>query len=163
MRRFCSLCERFGISTPFPVTEHLLFSFVAYLADEGLSPQTVKSYVAAVRNAQLSLGLPDPCETSTFPILKRVQAGVSRLRLQQGDSARVRFPITAELLSRIRVALQTSSDPKRPLFWRSASSASSAWGSFYSRRRPSLTTVSTWGGGMLCSTIRLDPPWRGFT
>ena len=113
IRRFCSFCERFGISTPFPVTEFP----VAYLADEGLSPQTVKSYVAAVRNAQLSLGLPDPRETSAFPILKRVQAGVSHLRLQQGDSAHVRLPITAELLSRIRVALQTSSDPERPLFW----------------------------------------------
>jgi hypothetical protein len=117
MRRFCLFCERFGISTQFPVTEQLLCSFVAYLADEGLSPQTVKWYIAAVRNAQLSLGLPDPRETSAFPILKRVQARVSRLRLQQGDSARVRLPITAELLSRIRVALQTSSDPERSLFW----------------------------------------------
>jgi hypothetical protein len=163
MRLFCSFCERFGISTPFPVTEQLLCSFVPYLADKRALTSDCKIVAAAVRNAQLSLGLPDPRETSAFPILKRVQAGVSHLRLQQGDSARVRLPITAELLSRIRVALQTSSDPKRPLFWRSASSASSAWGSFYSRRRPSLTTVSTWGGGMLCSTIRLDPPWRGFT
>ena len=114
MRRFCSFCERFGISTPFPVTEQLLCSFVPYLADKRALTSDCKIVAAAVRNAQLSLGLPDPRETSAFPILKRVQAGVSRLRL---DSARVRLPITAELLSRIRVALRTSSDPERPLFW----------------------------------------------
>ena len=72
MKRFYAFCERFQIFTPFPVYEHLLCSYVAYLADDGLSPQTAKSYLAAVRNVQLSLGLPDPCEASSLPILKRV-------------------------------------------------------------------------------------------
>ena len=62
IKQFYAFC-RF---TPFPVYEQLLCSFVAYLADEGLSPQTAKSYLAAVRNVQLS---PDPCEALSLPIL----------------------------------------------------------------------------------------------
>ena len=39
MKRFYTFCKQFEIFTPFPVYEQLLCSFVAYLADEGLSPQ----------------------------------------------------------------------------------------------------------------------------
>ena len=116
VRCFCDN-QAVEIFTPFPVYEQLLCSFVAYLADEGLSPQTAKSYLAAVRNAQLSLGLPDPRETSSLPILKRVQAGIARVILQRGRSTRIRLPISAELLDRIRVTLLKSSDPERALFW----------------------------------------------
>ena len=56
----------------------LLGSLAAYLADQGLSPQTVKTYLASVRNTQISLDFPDPKE---HPIFKRVQAGIARLRL----------------------------------------------------------------------------------
>ena len=47
----------------------------AYLADQGLAPQTCRSYLAAVRSMQISLGLPDPRDHSSMPILKRVQDG----------------------------------------------------------------------------------------
>ena len=60
MRRFHSFCTLFCIHAPFPVTEQLLCSFAAYLADQGLSPQTIKGYLAAVQNTQISLGFPDP-------------------------------------------------------------------------------------------------------
>ena len=43
--------------------------------------QTVKSYLSAVRNSQILLGLPDPRHQSSLPILKRVQAGIARLRM----------------------------------------------------------------------------------
>ena len=44
MKRFYTFCKKFEIFTPFPVYEQLLCRFVAYLADEGLSPQTAMSY-----------------------------------------------------------------------------------------------------------------------
>ena len=62
MKRFGNFCVKFNVLNPFPVNETLLCSFAAYLADEGLAPQTGKSYLAAVRNMPLSLGLPDPRE-----------------------------------------------------------------------------------------------------
>ena len=78
---------------PFPVHELLLCYFAAYLAQKGLPPQTVKGYLAAVRSAQISMVLPDPREQSSLPLLRWVQAGISRIRLQSGrQMVRVRLP-----------------------------------------------------------------------
>ena len=85
---------RFAVHSPFPVSEQLLCCFAAYLADQGLAPQTGKSYLSAIRSMQISLGLPDPRDQSSLPVLKRVQAGISRARLARGAAVRVRFPIT---------------------------------------------------------------------
>ena len=87
MKKFGSFCNHYNVMDPFLVTEQLLCSFVAYIANAGLSPQTVKSYLAVVRNAQLSLGLQDTWEQSTLPILRRIQIGISRARLGRGQSS----------------------------------------------------------------------------
>ena len=50
--------------------------FAAFLAYEGLAPQTGKGYMAAVRSMQISLGLLDLRDQSSLPMLKRVQAGI---------------------------------------------------------------------------------------
>ena len=78
MKKFKTFCLRYNVPDPFPVTEHLLCCFAAFMANEGLAPQSIKSYLSALRNTQLSLGLPDPREQSTLPVLKRVQMGISR-------------------------------------------------------------------------------------
>ena len=108
MRGFGGFCERFSIADPFPVTEPLLCSFAAFFADSGLAPQTIKLYLAATWNTQLSLGLPDPLEQSTLSVLKRVLAGISRARLGRGQPSRIRLPITAALFCNIREELEQS-------------------------------------------------------
>jgi len=70
MKCFRSFCGVYNIFTPFSVTEQLLCSFAAFLADQGLAPQTVKPYLSAVRNSQISLGLPDPRDQSSLPTLR---------------------------------------------------------------------------------------------
>ena len=117
MKRFTGFCDRYRVLDPFPVTEGLLCSFAAFLADAGLAPQTVKSYLAAIRNTQLSLGLPDPREQSSLPILRRVMAGISRSRLGRGQSSRIRLPMTAVLLADISKELTRSAHPERLLLW----------------------------------------------
>ena len=117
MRKFTTFCERYHVPDPFPVTEFLLCSFAAAMADDGLAPQTVKSYLAAIRNTQLSLGLPDPREQSSLPVLKRVLAGISRSRLGRSQPSRVRLPVTAVLLRRIREELERSAHPERRVLW----------------------------------------------
>ena len=107
-------CEQFQVIDPFPVTERLLCSFAAYMAEDRLSVQT---YLAAVRNMQLSLGLPDPREQSSMPILKRVQAGISRARLGRGQPSLVRLPITASLLRRIKDELERWAYPEKLVLW----------------------------------------------
>ena len=100
-------------------TVWLTSSFAAFLADQGLAPQTGKTYMylAAVRSMQISLGLPDPRDQSSLPILKRVQAGISRARLLKASPPRVRLPITAQLLSKIKSALEGSSHPEKLALW----------------------------------------------
>ena len=117
MRKFSTFCEHYHVTDPFPVSEFLLCAFAAYMADSGLTPQTVKSYLPAIRNTQLSLGLPDPREQSSLPMLKRVQAGINRARLGRGHPSRVRLPITATLLRRIKHELGRTSHPERIVLW----------------------------------------------
>ena len=117
MKKFWSFCDRYNIADPFPVTEHLLCAFSAFMADGGLTAQTIKSYLAAVRNTQLSLGLPDPREQSSMPTLKRVQAGIARTRLGRGHPSKIRLPITAQILSQIKQNLEQVAYPEKQVLW----------------------------------------------
>ena len=123
MRRFYKFCTTYSINTPFPLSEQLLCSYAAFLADQRLASQTIKSYLSALRNLQLTLGLPDPREKSSMPILKRVQAGIRRIRFQKGPPSRIRLPITAHLMKRIKHALDTSLNPEKAAVWAVASTA----------------------------------------
>ena len=123
MKRFHSFCTDYDIFTPFPLTEQLLCTFAAFLADQGLAPQTIKSYLSAVRNMQISLGLPDPRDQSSMPRLKRVQAGIARLRMLKGTAPRVRLPITPHVLSRIHDFLSSSPDQDKTVILAVATTA----------------------------------------
>ena len=103
VRRFNSFCVLHQVDTPLPVTELLLCQFAVFLGNAGLTPQTAKIYLAAVRNLQLSLGLPDPRDTSSLPRLKLLLAGIRRVRARDPThSARVRLPITLAALATMK-------------------------------------------------------------
>ena len=123
MKCFHSFCTTYNVLNPFPLSEQLLCTFAAFLADQGLAPQTIKSYLAAVRNIQISLGFPDPREQSSLRLLKRVQAGISRMRMLEGSSPRIRLPITTHILEEIKSSLDASSNLDRVVLWAIASSA----------------------------------------
>ena len=72
MKKFNTFCTTYGILTPFPV----LCYFVAYLACQNLSPQTVKTYLVGIRHTQITLGLPEPRAFSSLPCLRLVQTGI---------------------------------------------------------------------------------------
>ena len=117
MKRFHAFCVHFSVLNPFPVSEMLLCSFAAFLADEGLVPQTGKAYLSAVRSMQISFGLPDPWEHSSMPAFKRVQAGISHARMLRGAKSRIRLPITATVLDQIRQWLDRSAHPDKVVLW----------------------------------------------
>ena len=123
MKRFHKFCITYNIANPFPVSENLLCSFATHLADEGLSPQTGKTYLAAVRNTQLSLGLPDPREGSSMPLLKRVQTGIRRISMLKGTTSRIRLPITIPILQQIRQRLILTNHPEQVVIWAIACTA----------------------------------------
>jgi len=87
-----------SLTVPFPVSEQLLSRFAAYLYKEGLRGGTVKSYMAAVRHAQISLGLRDPC-MSDMPQLGYIIRGIKKAT---GGPPRTRLPITPDLLRVLR-------------------------------------------------------------
>ena len=128
IKRFHSFCCQYNVLQPFPLSEQLLCSFAAYLADQGLAPQTGKSYLSALRSMQISLGLPDTRDHSSLPILKRVQAGISRARVFKGSPPHIRLPITGHILEAIHHSLVTSANPEKLVLW--AVSASAFFGFF---------------------------------
>ncbi len=69
---------------------------------------------------QISLGLPDPREQSSLPVLKRVQAGISRTRMLRGATSRIRLPIT---ITQLRDSLMSSPNPEKLVIWTIASTA----------------------------------------
>lgn len=66
------------------------------MANEGLTPKTIKTYLAAIRNMQITLGLPEPREFSSLPRLCLVQAGIKRTHSVSGHSQ-----IASTLLSKV--------------------------------------------------------------
>ena len=58
--RYTNFSDLYAVSNPFPISENVLIRFFAYLYTEGIKASTIKSYLAAVRHAQISLGLGDP-------------------------------------------------------------------------------------------------------
>ena len=139
------------------MSEHLLCYFASYLANAGLAPQTIKSYLSAVRSMQIQLGLPDPRDHSSMPLLKRVQAGIARLRSLSGRQPRTRLPITAPILAQIRAVLDASSHPQKVIIWCVACTA--FFGFFRlgellpgTSSNLDLTTVLAWGD------VALDNP-----
>ena len=101
MKRFHDFCVQFSVCSPFPVSEKLLCYFSVFLADEKLSFPTIKTYLAAVRDAHISLGFPDPRSAGSMPRLERIQAGIRRVQALKGPSKRVRLPITLTILERL--------------------------------------------------------------
>ena len=99
VKHFHDFCAKFGMTIPLPVNEHVLCQFAAFLAQQGLTAQTVKTYIAAIRNLQISLGFPDPRDTSSLPRLKLVLMGLRRLQSRtRANPAKIRLPITLSIL-----------------------------------------------------------------
>ena len=86
-RWFLNFCDQFKVLAPFPVSELLLCYLVAFLAQEGLAPSSIKLYLAAVQHKQVRLSLsPAPRSESSLPRLKLVLNGISRSRAMNGTS-----------------------------------------------------------------------------
>jgi len=94
---FCNLFSAHAAVTPFPVSEVIPTYFVPYLFKEDLTGGTIKSYLAAVRHAQISLGLGDP-RMGDMPRLEYVIKGIKR---STAHPARKRLPIAPDILLKL--------------------------------------------------------------
>ena len=102
-KHFHVFCMKLEVMVSLPVNEQLLCQFAAFLAQQELSSQIVKTYLTATHNLQISLGFPDPCDTSSLPHLKLVLMGIRCLQSHsRANPARIRLPITFSILSGIK-------------------------------------------------------------
>ena len=97
-RRYVIFCQTVNL-VPFPATEANLIAFVASLYCQRLAAGTVKSYLAAVRHAQIAIGLGDP-QIGAMPQLEYVLKGLKRK--VAGRQHRVRLPITPGILRKLK-------------------------------------------------------------
>ena len=48
-RWYIAFCTQFGVASPYPLQEHTLCRYVAYLAQQGLKHRTIKAYLLGIR------------------------------------------------------------------------------------------------------------------
>ena len=84
MRRFYRFCDAYNISTPFPVSESTLCYFVTVLANDNSAAQTIKTYLATVRDTNIALGFLVPCTHAAMPRLDRIQAVIYHVLASRG-------------------------------------------------------------------------------
>ena len=101
-RKYLELCSK-RQCPPYPVTEDNLCYFCAFLADEGLTHQTIKCYLSAVRHQHVSQGFADP-HLSDMARLEQVLRGIKIVRAKRGEMSRTRLPITPAILRLLRKA-----------------------------------------------------------
>ena len=63
---------------------------------DGLVPQSIKSYLAAIRHTQIEAGLPEPKSLSSCPRLKVILNGVVWQRMGRRPPKKPRLPILAD-------------------------------------------------------------------
>ena len=118
LNRYLSFCYVFGVTPPFPVSKT---NFITSLARDGIAPVTIKTYLVAVRHAQIVRGHPEPRESSSLPRLCLVQTGVRRERASTGPASVTRLPITPSLLRPMRTYCQPSTPSyDETLLWAAA-------------------------------------------
>lgn len=89
-----------GITEPLQVSQQTLCYFVAYLANNGLSSSTIKTYLASIRYMLIAQDKAPPT-WAAMPKLQMVLAGIQCV-LAFSKQPRPRLPITPLILSQIR-------------------------------------------------------------
>ena len=102
--KYVDLCSKLSVS-PTPTSEQLLCRFVTSLARDNISHNTMKVYLAAVRQYHIQRGHVMP-QIDSMPKLSQILRGIriSRAADPQMISRPLRHPVTPEILRQIRQA-----------------------------------------------------------
>ena len=101
------------------MSESTLCYFVTFLANDmyNLAAQTIKTYLAAVRDTHIVLGFPDPRAHSAMPRLDRIQTGIRRVLASRGKKKATRLPLTPAIRERMRHHWASRGDENWQLYW----------------------------------------------
>ena len=96
--------------------------FVSHLAQQGLTHQTIKVYLSAVRNLHVSAGLHNQFAAQLTPRLEMVLKGIKKDKA--AATPRTRLPITVEIMERLRCTLiKQPTDHNNIMMWAACSLA----------------------------------------
>jgi len=100
LKKFPMFWSTYSVTTPFPVSETIPCYFSTYMWQcQGLSPQTIKVYLAGIWHIQILIGLPDPKEFTSIPCLHMIQSGIQWCVSEQDSRVtKIRFSITSTIL-----------------------------------------------------------------
>ena len=112
-RRYYTFCRTYQLST-FPLSEQTLCRFVTFLTLSGLSSQSIRSYLSALRYAQIRRGGSDPAY-SALSQLHYVLRGIQR-SLPPSVRPR-RLPITPSILGLLHGTWSSQQSTDRACLW----------------------------------------------
>ena len=103
MKCFLEFCSVYMIFNPFPCQKNFY---------------AIKMYMSMTCNMHISLGFPDPHDSSSLPILRPIQAGIQRIQSTKGSpSKQARLPITPAILDRLRTHWEVTKHKERLGLW----------------------------------------------
>jgi len=73
-KRYLQFCSNFLVS-PLPVTENILYYFVACMGQEGLACFTIQTYLSGIHQLQVAAGFQDP-HIDQMPCLRQLLRGI---------------------------------------------------------------------------------------
>ena len=97
VNRYLLFCSVYNVSPPFPKSESVLCYFLVSLGKQGLTPGTIRTYLAAVWHEVLVRGFPE-VHQKELPRIQFVTAGIRHERALQWVPQTLRLPITPEIL-----------------------------------------------------------------
>ena len=101
-KRYLDFCKSFSI-TPLPTSENILCYYTACLGQQGLSHNTIKTYLSGVRQLQMAHGFPDPTIDHMLR-LRQILKGVKVEAGKSGKPTHSRLPITPSILRKMKRA-----------------------------------------------------------
>ena len=116
-KHYLTLCEHLH-TPPTPTTELLLCRFVTYLADLDISHNTIKVYLAGVRQLHIRQGKTMPL-TDSMPRLNQVLRGIKICQSRTSAVRRQpRLPITPDALLKIKATWERQGiDTDKIMLW----------------------------------------------
>uniref|UniRef100_A0A1X7T011 Tyr recombinase domain-containing protein n=1 Tax=Amphimedon queenslandica TaxID=400682 RepID=A0A1X7T011_AMPQE len=117
---YFKFCRDANLS-PYPLSQGTICLFAAFLAQRGLSPGSISTYLSAVRHLDIQSSA-STTPRSAWPYLQYVLRGIKRSS-QGGPLQRARLPITPAILHQLHLVWDPRSSFLHLLLWTTASVA----------------------------------------
>ena len=132
-KNFLNFVQIMVFNNGLPVSQQILCYFVSYLGREGLAFSTIKGYLSAMRNLQITYSFASPFNTP-MPKLNQILRGMKISRSKQGCIPNQKLPVMSIILCQVHtVWSEVGKEYNQTLIW--AASMVCLFGFLHDRRR----------------------------